>query len=159
MKNFLLTLLLISFQILLGQSLPKSQVFTLEGNSIEFSNSIDSTKVTVLTFWATWCSPCKKELDNLEGLYGVWMQKYNVEIVAVSIDDARSVTKVKPLVESRGWPYRILLDKNEDLRRALNFQNVPYTFIIKDGQIVFSHSGYLEGDEWDMDEFLDQLCQ
>lgn len=159
MKTILLPFLLFFSINLFGQSLPKAQVFTIEGSSEDISQFIDSTKITILNFWATWCSPCKKELDNLSTLYEEWIDKYHVEIIAVSIDDARSITKVKPMVESRGWEYKILLDKNEDLRRALNFQNVPYTFIIKDGVIRWTHSGYLEGDEWDMEEFLQILCQ
>lgn len=159
MKNILFPILFTLTTTLWGQSLPKSQVFTLEGNSGDISHFIDSTKITILNFWATWCSPCKKELDNFSPLYDEWADEYHVEIIAVSIDDARSITKVKPMVESRNWKYKILLDKNEDLKRALNFQNVPYTFIIKDGVIRWTHSGYLEGDEWDMEEFLQILCR
>jgi thiol-disulfide isomerase/thioredoxin len=105
-------------------------------------------KITVLDFWATWCVPCKKELNNINELYEDWQKKYNVSIVAVSIDDSRSSTKVKPYAEGQRWTYDVLLDVNQDLKRDLNIQSVPFTVVIdQSGKIVYSHSGYTEGDE------------
>lgn len=160
MKNFLTaSLLLLSFAAFAQNDvLPKAQVFTLDGKSADIGEFVKKDKITILSFWATWCSPCKKELDNMHVLYEEWQKEFNVEIIAVTIDDARGLTKVGPMVESKGWTYTILSDKNEDLKRALNIQNVPYTFIIKDGKIVNVHSGYLEGDEFETEEKLKKLA-
>jgi len=140
-----------------NDQLPTAQVFTIEGQSGDISSFVKTDKITILNFWATWCSPCKKELDNIAELYGDWQKEYNVELIACTIDDARSLTKVGPMVQAKGWEYVILSDRNEDLRRALNFQNVPYTFVIKDKKIVYTHSGYVEGAEYELEEVLKKL--
>lgn len=141
-----------------NDQLPEVNVFTLDGQSAPISTFIKKDKITILNFWATWCSPCKKELDNIAELYPEWQEKYNVELIACTIDDARALTKVAPMVAAKGWTYTIISDKNEDLRRALNFQNVPYTFVIKDGKIVYTHTGYVEGAEYELEEIVKGLA-
>ena len=81
-------------------------------------------------------------------IYPQLQKETGVKIIAVSIDDSRSSTRVAPVVASRGWPYTILLDPNADLKRAMNVVNVPHTFLIDaEGKIVYQHSSYNPGDE------------
>ena len=83
-----------------------------------------------------------------------------MQLVAVSIDDARAAAKVKPMVAEKGWPFMVLVDTNQELMRALHFQSVPYTIIVdRQGQIVYNHSGYLPGDELELEEKLASLSQ
>ena len=114
----------------LAAQLPDIDVKTLDGKSVNIQQYANDGKITVLSFWATWCSPCKRELDALADLYPDWQEDYNVEIVAVTIDNARALPKVKPMVSTKGWEYTILSDANEELRRAMNFQSVPMTFLL-----------------------------
>jgi cytochrome c biogenesis protein CcmG/thiol:disulfide interchange protein DsbE len=80
-------------------------------------------------------------------------------LIAVSIDDSRNVLKVKPYVAGQGWEYEVLLDVNRDLLRALNGQNVPYTIVLdKTGTVVWTHNGYIEGDEFKLQEKLKELA-
>ena len=91
-------------------------------------------------------------------VYEDWQKLYNVELVAISIDDARNTTKVKPMVDGLAWPYLVLLDPNQDLKRVLGFQNVPYVLVAdKEGNIVYQHTGYVEGDEFELEEQLKAL--
>merc|ERR1712087_788286 len=114
----------------------------LNGKSVDIKEQIKKGQITVLSFWATWCTPCKKELDNLVDFYPEWQEDYNVEIIAISVDNSRFAPQVKPMVNSKGWECTVLLDKNQDLQRALNFQTVPMTFLIdQNGNIVYTHSG------------------
>jgi thiol-disulfide isomerase/thioredoxin len=114
----------------------------------------------VFSFWATWCGPCIKELDNINELYEDWVEEYGIEMVAVTVDDARNIPKVKPLVNGKGWPYKILLDENKDLSRALNVQNPPMTFLInKEGKIVYKHVGYTEGAEYKLLEEIKKCAK
>jgi len=87
-------------------------------------------KVLVVNFWATWCVPCKKELTNIHQMYEQWQKDYGVQIIAISIDDARNRSKVKAFAEGQGWDYVVLIDQNQELKRALNFQTVPYTLML-----------------------------
>ncbi len=140
------------------KQLPSVELKTLDGETVNIKDYIKEDKLTVLSFWATWCSPCKKELDNINAFYEDWQEDYNMELIAITIDNQRSLSKVKPMVEGKRWDYTVLSDVNSDLKRALNFQTVPYTFIIDGkGNIVYSHSGYVEGDEYELEDKLEEL--
>jgi thiol-disulfide isomerase/thioredoxin len=140
------------------QQLPAVQVKTMEGQPVDFKSVADSGKLTVISFWATWCAPCIKELEAINEVYADWQKKYNVKLVAVSIDDMRTSKKVKPKVLAYGWTYEILLDENQDLARAMNVNNPPMTFIVDGkGNVVWSHQGYTPGAEEELEKKLQEL--
>ncbi len=158
--HFLAFILSISFAtgINAQKTLPSVEVKTLDGKSINIQEFGKKGKITVLSFWATWCAPCKKELDAIADVYEDWKKKYDVEVVAITIDDARALPKVKPMVEQKGWKYTILSDANQDLQRALNVPSVPQSFLLDEkGNIVYSHSGYVAGDEDELEEKIKEL--
>lgn len=154
MKKLLLILLsAITFQGFAQKGLPDIDIKDMNGQKVNMAEVCLSGKMTVVSFWATWCGPCKKELNNMAELYDEWKEKYNVEIIAVSIDDARNAAKVKSYANGQGWEFKVLLDENQQLQRALNFQTVPYTLLVSPtGEIIYQHSGYLEGDEYTLEE-------
>jgi len=136
-----------------GNTLPSVNVKTLDGKTVNIQDYVGKGKVTVISFWATWCSPCKRELDAIAEIYPDWQEDYNVELLAVTIDDARGVAKVPAMVTSKGWEYTVLSDSKQELQRALNFQTVPQTFLLNEkGEIIYSHSGYSPGDEYELEE-------
>lgn len=141
-----------------GQTLPSLILKDLKGKNINVADYGKTGKNYIISFWATWCSPCKKELKNISDLYEEWQEKYNVEVIAVSVDNARNVMKVKPFVDGQGWEFEVLLDLNEELKRAMNAPNVPYTVLVNDkGEIVWQHNGYVEGDEAYLEKELTKL--
>ena len=141
-----------------SKSIPSVEVKTLDGQTLDIKQYAEDGKITILSFWATWCSPCKKELDAIADLYEEWQEEYDAELVAVTIDTQRALAKVKPMVESKGWTYTILSDPNQQLRNALNFQTIPQTFVQdKDGNIVYNHNGYVPGDEYELEDKLKEL--
>ena len=142
-------------KILGEHRLPDLTLTDMNGKQVKVSDIGKTGKITVLDFWATWCVPCKKELNNINDIYDDWKKKYDVAVVAVSIDDSRSITKVKPYAEGQRWSYDILLDVNQDLKRQLNIQSVPFTVVLdQTGKIVYTHSGYTEGDENILEETI-----
>jgi len=161
MKNLaiaLATLLLISASMDGGSKIPSVKIKDLNGNSFNTSDLSNDGKPMVISFWATWCAPCKKELNAIHDVYEDWQDETGVKVVAVSIDDARSATRVKPYVDGQGWEYQVLLDSNGDFKRALNVNNVPQTFLINGaGEIVWTHSGYSPGDEEELLEEIQKL--
>ncbi|HTX89442.1 MAG TPA: TlpA disulfide reductase family protein [Bacteroidales bacterium] len=104
----------------------------------------------ILSFWATWCVNCVKELNKIQPLYDDWKDETGVKLIAVSIDDSRYTSRVLPFVNGRAWDYEILLDDTWDLKRALNVgDDIPYTFLIDGkGNIVYTHKGFADGDEY-----------
>ena len=119
---------------------------------------IEEGKVTLINFWATWCAPCKKELDALAPVYPSWQEKYGVRFLAVTVDNSRGLPKVKPLVAEKDWPYTILSDVNSDMMRELNFFSIPQMYVVNgNGEIVHSITGYIPGSEKDLEEKIAQL--
>lgn len=160
-RFIVLGLLILPCSPVFGQtSLPDVELRNLENKNVTLAEVVKSDQLTILSFWATWCSPCKKELDAIADIYTEWQEEYNVELIAISVDNARAMARVKPMVVEKGWPYQILIDPNQNLMRALNFQTVPHTILLdRNGKIVYSHSGYLPGDEIELENEMQALSR
>ena len=134
-----------------NRTLPRVDLKTLDNitfNSSEFNNN---GKPIIISFWATWCKPCIKELNNIAEVYEDWQEETGVKVIAVSIDDARNMSKVKPKVNALLWDYEIYCDPNGDFKRAMGVGTVPHTFLLNENkEIVYQHTGYKDGDEYDL---------
>ena len=159
MKNIIYSTLLVLFctsmSFAQNRTLPSVDVKTLEGDAVNVQKVENKGNPIVISFWATWCKPCKKELNNIAEVYEEWQDETGVKLIAVSIDDTRSMTKVAPYVNSSDWDYEIYLDPNGDLKRAMGVSTIPHTFLLNGkNEIVWQHRGYVEGDE---DELLEEI--
>ena len=160
MQKQILTLLVVLLATTFGFSqgvrkLPNIEVKTLKGDAFNISELDNDGNPIVISFWATWCKPCKKELNNISEVYEDWQEETGVKLVAISIDDARSMSKVAPYINASDWEYEVYLDPNGDLKRAMGVSTVPHTFLLNGkNEIVWQHRGYVEGDE---DELLEQI--
>jgi len=136
--------------------LPEIVLKSLSGENVQV-NEIGKDSVVIVSFWATWCVPCIKELNAINDVYFDWQEETNVKLIAISVDDSRTNSRVKPLVNGKGWEYQILLDPNQELKRAMNIASVPYTIIVKNGIIVYKHTGYTSGGEYELYEKILEL--
>ena len=131
-----------------GQKIPSTMLKKLDGTKVNSATFSNNGKPMIIDFWATWCKPCKKELDAIAETYEEWQKETGVKLIAISIDDARSSSKVVTDVKAKGWTYEVYIDENQDFKRAMNVNNVPHTFIVDgNGKIVWSHNSYSDGDE------------
>jgi len=145
-----------------GKDVNVSSLLSKNGNAAGLAASakkgFSAGSPIVLTFWATWCGPCIKEHNALDEVYADWQEETGVKIYAVSIDDSRTTAKVKPFVEGKGWDFEILLDPNGDLKRAMNVNNPPHTFLFDgNGKMVYQHTGYIDGSEEELYEEILKL--
>ncbi len=141
-------LLLITCTNAQAQQIPATTLLDLQGKKINTKQFNDSTNAPiVLAFWATWCLPCINELSNINDSYDDWQKKRPFKLYAVATDDSRTSKKIEPLVLGKGWQFDILIDNNQDLKRALNIANIPTVLVIKNGKIIYKHNGYVRGDE------------
>ncbi|MFV0237832.1 MAG: TlpA family protein disulfide reductase [Flavobacteriales bacterium] len=139
--------------------LPSISLKNLDGENVSINSLSSDDHPIVLNFWATWCMPCIKELSTINDVYGDWQDETNVELIAISIDDSRTLKRVKPMVNGKSWEYEILLDKNQELKRAFNVITVPHTFVIYKNKIVYNHSGYTPGTEEELYDIIKKYAQ
>lgn len=157
---FIITILSFAFtQPVANKKLPDVTIADLQGKPVNIQKFASDGKITVLSFWATWCAPCKRELDAISELYPTWSADYNTKLVAITIDNARALTQVKPLIEEKGWEFDVLVDSKQELQQALNFQAIPQTFVVDtEGNIVYQHEGYTPGDEYELEKVIKGLA-
>ncbi len=157
---FLIGLVFVSTDLLAQKEIPALELKTLTGKSVLLKDAVSKGKITVLSIWATWCKPCHKELDAIAEFYEDWQKDYNVELIAVTIDTQRALSKVKPMVSAYGWDYTILSDVNNSISQAMNFQSIPQIFLIdRNGKIVYAHSGYVPGAEYELEAEIVKIVE
>ena len=140
-------------------SLPAATLKNLDGKDVQTADLSNDGKPMLICFWATWCSPCKKELNTYADYYEEWQKETGVKIYAVTIDDQRTVNSVKPYVNSVSWEYEILSDVNKTFSQAMGVNSPPHTFLLNGkGEIVWQHVGYTPGDEEEVREQLLKLA-
>ncbi len=132
---------------LIVKQLPSVKLVDMNGKAVNTAQ-LGLKGPIVISFWATWCSPCKRELNTIHELYSDWQSETGVTLVAVSIDDEKTKAQVPVYVDGKGWEYLVLMDPNGDFKRAMGVNNVPHTFLVdQKGNIVYSHNNYAPGDE------------
>jgi len=140
--------------------MPSAKVKDLNGKSLDLSSFTKSGKISIVSFWATWCAPCKRELDAYSKLYADWNKKYGAQLLAISIDDIRGQAKIKPLVNEKKWPYTVLVDSNGEFQRLMGFSSIPQLYLVdQKGNIVHQASGYVPGGEKELEEKMASLVK
>ena len=123
---------------------PDMTVKDLSGNTVKMKDVLKDD-VVIVSFWATWCKPCQNELDALAEIKDTWADK--LRIVAISIDNARSASRVLSTVKTKMWPYEVYTDESSVLAKSLNISSIPFVMIVVGGETVYSHTGYTPGSE------------
>ena len=140
--------------------LPSVLLKDVNGNTVNTAELSNDGKPMVISFWATWCKPCKRELKAISEVYPDWQDETGVKLVAVSIDEAQNAAKVKPLVDGMNWEYEVLLDPNGEFKRQMGVSDGPHAFIVDgQGNVVWSHKGYVDGGEEEIIEELRKLAK
>ena len=161
MKRLLIAAVVAAFAVSIHAQLPAVTLKTIDGQSIRTDTLSNNGKPMIISFFATWCKPCNRELDAISEVYEEWQEETGVKLVAISIDQAQNINKVKPLVDQHEWPYEtVLLDPNSELKRQLGIQMIPYVLIIDgQGKIVYKHNGYTDGAEDELIEKVRELVK
>ena len=138
--------------------LPSAQLKDLTGKPVDTATLSNDGKPFVISFFATWCKPCLRELKAIREVYHDWQDETGMKLIAISIDEAQNTAKVKPLVDAEGFEYEVLLDPNSDFARSMGVQNVPHVFIIDgQGRIAEQKMGYTDGSEAHLIEKIREL--
>ncbi|MBQ6079197.1 MAG: TlpA family protein disulfide reductase [Muribaculaceae bacterium] len=146
--------LLAAFGVAQAQ-LPAVTLKAIDGSVVQTETLNNDGKPFIIDFFATWCKPCNRELSAIAEVYDEWQEETGVKIIAVSIDQAQNMGKVKPLVDENEWEYEVLLDPNSEFLKAMGGQMIPYVVVVDgNGNIVSKHSGYTDGGE---NELLEEV--
>ena len=133
---------------------PDVKVENAKGEVISTKNILGG-KPAIVSFWGVTCKPCLSELNTLNELMEEWKEEVDFNIIAVSIDDSRFTARARSMVKGFDWNFICLFDKNQDLKRAMNVMLTPQTFVVDGtGKVVYAHTGYTPGSEY---ELLEQL--
>ena len=158
MKKFFLLFAFVFAILTAGAQLPSVQLKTLDGKTVDTAQLSNDGNPFVISIFATWCKPCLRELKSISEYYPDWQDETGMKLIAISVDEAQNVNRVKPLVDSEGWEYEVLLDTNGDFSRAMGIQMVPYLMILDGkGNIVETRNGYTDGSEMHIIEKIREL--
>ena len=158
-KSLLLALVLLcSFAGAAYAQLPSVKLKDINGKVIDTAKLSNEGKPFIISFFATWCKPCNRELSAIAEVYDEWQKETGVKLYAVSIDKAQNANKVKPLVNQNGWPYEVMLDPNSEFRKSFGGEMIPFVIICDgNGKIIEKHNGYTEGSEEEIIEKVREL--
>tara|TARA_B100001250_G_C19702522_1_gene745426 strand:+ start:126 stop:605 length:480 start_codon:yes stop_codon:yes gene_type:complete len=150
--------LFLVISVLFGQStIPNTKVRLLNNETVNLNALTNG--VSIVSFWATWCIPCVKEIYAIEKL--IQENGYKISVVLINTDDAGKIPKVKSFVNSKkylkGDNYHIVMDYDRKLYKRFNAKPIPLTFITNGSEIVYRKRGFVNGDEYVFKEELDRI--
>lgn len=147
-KLIILALLLVNIYAYSQNNFPSVNIFDLNGNIFNTDSIHNNGKPVIISFWATWCKPCIQELNAISDVYEEWQANTGVKLYAISIDDQRTSATVTGFVKGKNWPFIILKDTNQELKRLLGINNIPYVIILDGNRnIVWTKTSYSMGSE------------
>ena len=156
----LAVLMVFGMAIEVSAQLPSVTLKDINGKTVRTDTLSNGGNPMIISFFATWCKPCNRELDAISEVYEEWQEETGVKLVAISIDQAQNINKVKPLVDQHEWPFEtVLLDPNGEFKRQLGIQMIPYVLIVDgQGKIVYKHNGYTDGAEEELIEKIRSMA-
>ena len=159
MKKFMFSMLALVIGVSASaQTLPDVKIENQEGKVISTKELADGTPM-IISFWSTTCKPCIMELNAINDSFYEWLEEVDMKVVAISVDDSRTLSRARAMTQGQGWDdFVCLYDKNQDFKRAMNVAQTPHVFIVDGkGNIVYSHSGYSPGSEYELFEIIKGL--
>jgi len=119
---------------------------TLEGKKARLSDA--RGKVVLVSFWATWCQPCKQELPFLDALAKKYADK-GLVVWAINTDGPKTLADVRRVLSTRGLTLPVLLDDDGAVAGRLNPRvAMPLSiYVDRAGRRAHEHEGYAPGDE------------
>lgn len=112
-------------------------------------------KIVILTFWATWCGPCRKELPNLEAIQEKVGNDHLVVLAVNFRDTDETLRMLRRNVTQATWKMTLLEDSHGIIAGKYGIDSIPHLFLIgRDGTILATHSGFGDGS---IDEMLPEI--
>lgn len=128
----------------------------LKGHKVRLSDFKD--KVIFISFWATWCEPCRSELPQLEKIWKRHQDK-GFELISIAVDPPDLEGAVRQMARRYRYKFPVLLDHETEVSNRFNpTMDLPFGLLIdQDGRIVATHAGYRIGDEETIEKEIIEL--
>lgn len=118
-------------------------VTDVNGVNIPLEILIEPGRNYVVSIMASWCGPCKQEMNAFQKVAEKWLCDLNTDIIGISIEKPSDTYKLFKLVKKQNWSMQFVHDKMSYTGRELGVFDIPQTFLInKNREIVFTTSGY-----------------
>jgi peroxiredoxin len=129
-----------SASVMISKSAPEFTLPVLGGDTVSLAD-YRGKKTVVVSYWASWCGPCKVELPELREFYKRHHKAdANFEILAISIDEQKADAEKYAAAEE--LPFPVLFDPQSKTAEAYSVEGIPTLFVIdKSGKIVHAHAG------------------
>jgi peroxiredoxin len=126
---------------LVQQAAPDFSLTSLDGRTVSLADYRGKKKL-VLSFWASWCGPCRLEIPALQSFYERHRKDANqFEILAISIDEHRAPAEAFAM-ETKP-PFPMLLDLTGQTATAYHVENIPAVYVVdENGKVIYGHVGY-----------------
>lgn len=144
---FVVSMISLSFTQDIGNELPDVKVETLDNKNTSLQSFIEKDQPTLLCMWTTWSSASIRQLDDIERLTKAWKKEgINVKVIAINMDKANKIADVNAMVTTKNWDFQVLVDKDENLRKAMDITTIPYSIIVENSVIEYAHVGFEKAD-------------
>ena len=135
---------------------PNFKLEDIEREIIEL-NDIVGTGPILLCFWSSCCKSAVSQLEAFSRFYDNYNEK-GFTMFGIATDDERTIAKVKPYVKSKKYKFQVLYDTGQEVARIYHAFDIPFSVLInKEGRIVYSHRGYMKGDEIELENKIIDL--
>ena len=128
-------------------SLQSTQLKNLHGKIQTFSQITGKDSMVLICFWATTSEPSIAALNAINQRYEQWQSGLKFRLMIVALDEAKTASKIRPMVNMNEWTFDVYTDINGDLKKALHADLLPESMILKNGKMVYQQSGYEPGSE------------
>jgi thiol-disulfide isomerase/thioredoxin len=130
-------------------------LYQVDGSPVSFAAF--KGKVVFLNIWATWCGPCRAEMDEIQALYNT-IDHEKIAFVLLSVDRGENkLQKISSYFKSEGYNMPVYLP-GPDIPEALKVSTIPTTYVIDaEGGIVFTKSGSANYNTKRFKKFLNEL--
>ena len=132
-------------------------LYDLKGKPIDFGNLVGK-KVLAVSFWGTFCKPCKSEMPFLQKM----VEKYGAdgfEVLAISLDTPDTEASVRPYIQKNNYTFQVTIDRQSEATQLLNSKSVlPFLVILdRQGNIVKQKDGFTVGDQPALEKLIQDL--
>lgn len=120
---------------LLGKQAPQIEVADIEGNTMQVNTHFTDARYLLVDFWASWCEPCRVEMNNLKQIYEKYAPK---GLKMISITTEKDLNEWKKALTEEQMPWSNYRDINRKMLNAYHVRYIPSIFIINNEGVVLA---------------------